>query len=66
MRMSEAKKLEVYAAIHEQVMLKRVAVRNSVKVLGRKNTDDIDLLLWNLDQNIWSAVEKALNIEKSK
>lgn len=62
MNISEKKSSELYKAISEPIMIKRIAVMKSKNVLGEKNASDIDDLLYSLESNIWVEVCKALNI----
>lgn len=62
MKISEKKKTDLYAAIHEPIMNARIATKHSVNVLGEKNADDIDHLLYRLNNEIWKEVIKTLNI----
>ncbi len=65
MRLSEKKRGELYDAIHESIMKKRIAVKHSRSVLGDKNANDIDDLLCRLERDIWVQVRKTLNISGS-
>ena len=64
MNISEKKKTELYAAIHEPIMQRRITVKQSVDVLGDKNSDLIDTMLYRLNQDIWDEVKNTLNIKK--
>jgi hypothetical protein len=61
MRISEKKKTELYAVIHEQVMKRRVTVLQRKDMLGERNAENIDVMLHRLNQDIWSELRKALN-----
>jgi hypothetical protein len=61
MNISEKKKTELYAVIHEQVMKRRVTVLQSKDMLGKRNAENIDVMLHRLNQDIWSELRKALN-----
>jgi len=62
MKVSEKKKQELYDVIHEQIMQHRIVIANSENVLGAKNVNDIDEMLFRLNQNIWKHVKRTLNI----
>ncbi len=62
MRISEKKKQELYDVIHEQIMQHRIVIANSEDALGKKNTNDIDAMLFRLNQNIWKHVKNTLKI----
>jgi len=62
MRISESNRTKLYAAIHEPIMQKRIAVKQSKDVLGLKNADDIDEMLYKLNNDIWNEVKEVLNI----
>ena len=62
MRLSEKKKQELYNVIHEQIMQHRLVIANSEDVLGKKNANDIDEMLFRLNQNIWKHVKITLGV----
>jgi len=62
MKISEKKKQELYDVIHEQIMQHRIVIANSEDVLGAKNANDIDAMLFRLNQNIWKHVKQTLKI----
>ena len=62
MKISEKKKTELYGVIHEQIMQHRIVIANSEDALGKKNVNDIDEMLFRLNQNIWKHVKRTLNI----
>lgn len=66
MRLSEKKRSALYTAISEPIMNKRIIIKQSENVLGHKNANDIDELLYKLESDIWAEVQKALNISGSK
>ena len=63
MRISEKKKTELYKVIHEQIMQHRLVIANSEDALGKQNVDDIDGMLFRLNQNIWKHVKRTLDIK---
>lgn len=65
MNISEKKKSQLYAAISGPIMNNRISVRQSKNVLGEKNANDIDDLLYKLERDIWVEVRQALNISGS-
>lgn len=65
MRISEKSRQAVYRAIHEPIMNKRIAIKQSENVLGAKNAGDIDDILYKLERDIWAEIRKALNISDS-
>ena len=65
MILSEAKRSALYEAISEPIMKKRITVRQSENVLGKKNASDIYDLFYHLERDIWREVRKALNISGS-
>ena len=65
MELSEKRRTALYAAISEPIMNKRIAVAQSDNILGKKNSKDIDELLYKLERDIWREVRLALNISGS-
>lgn len=65
MNISEKKRTELYTAISEPIMRKRIAVAQSEYVLGNKNAKDIDDILYHLERDIWKEVRLALKISGS-
>lgn len=65
MNISEAKRTELYTAISEPIMKKRIAIKQSENVLGVKNAKDIDDIFYHLERDIWAEVRLALNISGS-
>ena len=58
--MSEKEVSKLYSAIHEVVLQKRTAIKQSGRDIHV--ADEIDLLLVELHGEIWVEVEKALGI----
>lgn len=63
MKLSKKKNDALWEAINKPIERERFAVRNSINVLGTKNADDMDALLWRLKRKTWAEVKKALEIE---
>ena len=63
MKLSEKKRVALYAAISEPITQKRITVAQSEDVLGSKNAKDLDEMLSRLERQIWREVHAVLNLE---
>ena len=59
MRISEKKQSELYSAIREPIMDARIAVKH----VNNLTEDNVDDMLFKLEQRVWREVKKTLNIE---
>lgn len=62
MKISEARKSAAYEAISEPIMKARITLAQSDNALGKKNAEDIDAMLFRLQNAIWRELCQALNI----
>ena len=62
MNISEKKRSELYTAIHEPIMQKRIAAKKIYQIQYNNKLDD---MLYELEREIWIEVRKALNISGS-
>lgn len=60
---SGKKKTELYEAISENIFQKRMTIQNSKDVLGADNAENLDLMMFRLNNDIWKSVMKVLGIE---
>jgi len=63
MRLSESNKTKLYQAISEPMMDMRIAIIQSKNVLGDKNANDLDEMMFKLERNVWSKVKAVLKLD---
>jgi len=66
MKMSELKRLQVYAAISEPIMRKRIKIQledTDPVFPSTLYVDDVDEMLFKLEQEIWKELKEALKLE---
>ncbi len=63
MNISEKKKSELYAAVHEPIMDYRITIQHSKNILGDKNSKDIDEALFRVNMKAWKNVCSVLGID---
>lgn len=62
MRLSSKKQSELYNVIASRIMDLRVELKQNPELI---EIDALDSRLFNLEQEIWPGVKKALNIKES-
>lgn len=59
MKISDKKRMDVYAAIADPLLELRLAIQRN----GPPSKDVLDQMLFNMTSDIWRRVHKALNLE---
>lgn len=60
--LSERRKAELFKAISDPIMKRRISVAMSQEVLGTENAKDLDELFYKLEREIWVKVKQVLEI----
>jgi len=62
MKISEKKKTELYEAIHQPIMRRRLSVQQIENTIGKDNSLYFDNLMVQLQAVIWTEVKRVLSI----
>ena len=58
MSLSQKRQAELYSAISDPIMDKRIAINNSSDVLGKRNALNLDEMMFRLEKDIWREVSR--------